>query len=176
MSRSIFRSRGGVSSTDPDLFADDGLDGLFDCIGGEAAFWLQDKRRSMELAQETSGDPVLKKEREGKGNLNQFMKSQTIMEGLDHDELLLRVLIGESVHRLSTHFFVDLRTAENIVCTLAARYSRLFGYIAGAKEQGLKRGYVEREGMRRYFDGFGSSSIEKRDRAQLLACRWLLMY
>ena len=31
-------------------------------------------------------------------------------------------------------------------------------------------------GMRRYFDGLKSSSIEKRNKAQVLSCRWLLQY
>ncbi len=118
---------------------------------------------------------MLKRDREGRGKTNRFMKGETIMDGLDHDDLLLRVLVGESVHRLSTRFLVDRLRVNNIARALEARYSRLFGYIAGSKAQGLKRGYVEREGMRRYFDGFGGSSIEKRNRTQLLACRWLLV-
>lgn len=56
------------------------------------------------------------------------------------------------------------------------RYPKVFRYFADSKAEGLKRGYVEREGMRRYFDGFGSSSIEKRNTAQVLAGRWLLQY
>ena len=52
----------------------------------------------------------------------------------------------------------------------------VFRYLADAKAQGLKRGYVEREGLRRYFSGFGSSSIEKRNAAQVRACRWLLRF
>jgi hypothetical protein len=37
------------------------------------------------------------------------------MNGVDHDDLLLRVLIGESLHRLSTRFLVDRLTVNNIV-------------------------------------------------------------
>jgi hypothetical protein len=59
---------------------------------------------------------------------------------------------------------------------LVTRYPKLFRYVADSKAHGLKQGYVERDGMRRYFEGFGSSSIEKRNMAQMLACRWLLRY
>jgi DNA polymerase-1 len=42
---------GRISSTDPNLFADDGLVGLSDCVSGELTVWLQDGRRSIDLAQ-----------------------------------------------------------------------------------------------------------------------------
>ena len=167
---------GRISSTDPDLFADYGLEGLCDCVSGESAAWLQDRRRSLDLAQQVSGDLALKKDRTGPGQINLFMKGQAIMNGVDHDDLLLRILIGESSHRLSTRFLVDRLTVNNIIHALATRYPKVFRYVANSKAQGLKRGYVERRGMRRYFDGFGSSSIEKRNTAQVLACRWLLEY
>lgn len=167
---------GRISSTDPDLFADDGLEGLCDCIGDEAAVWIQDRKRSLELAQQASGDLALKKDRAGPGQINQFMNGQTIMDGLDHDDLLLMVLIGESSDCLSTRFLIDRLTVYNIVQILGIQYQKVFRYIADSKAQGLKRGYVERDGMRRYFDGFWSSSIEKQNKAQVLACRWLLQY
>ena len=138
--------------------------------------WFQDGRRSLDLAQQLSGDLALKKDRTGPGQINLFMKGQAIMNGVDHNDLLLRVLIGESSHRLSTRFLVDRVTVNNIVHALATRYPKVFRYFADSKAEGLKRGYVEREGMRRYFDGFGSSSIEKRNTAQVLAGRWLLQY
>jgi DNA polymerase I len=60
------RERSGrISSTNPDLFADDGLKQLRDCIGGQPAMWLQDTRRSLNLAQKASGDLALKKDRTG---------------------------------------------------------------------------------------------------------------
>ena len=167
---------GRISSTDPDLFADDGLEGLCVCVGGEPAGWLQNKKRSLDQVQRASGDLALKRDRTGLRQLNLFMKGQAIMDGVDHDDLLLRVLIGESSHRLSTRFSMDRLTVDNIVHVLGARYPRLFHYVTDAKAQGLKQGYVEREGQRRYFDGFGSSSMEKRNMAQVLACRWLLQY
>jgi DNA polymerase I len=171
------RERSGrISSTNPDLFADDGLKQLRDCVGGQPAMWLQDTRRSLSLAQKASGDLALKKDRTGPKQLNLFMKSQAIMNGLDHDDLLLRVLIGDSPHQLSTRFLVDRLTVDSIVHALVTRYPKLFRYVADSKAHGLKQGYVERDGMRRYFEGFGSSSIEKRNMAQMLACRWLLRY
>jgi DNA polymerase-1 len=165
---------GRISSTDPDLFADDGIGQLRGCLGGEAAAWLPDRRRSLDLAQRVSGDLVLKSDRTGPGSSNLFMTAQPSMNGLDHDDLLLRVLVGESSHRLSMRFLVHRLTVDNIVYTLETRYPTVFRYLAEARAQGLKRGYVEQEGMRRYFDGFKSSSIEKRNAAQRLACQWLM--
>jgi DNA polymerase I-like protein with 3'-5' exonuclease and polymerase domains len=167
---------GRISSTNPDLFADDGLERLCECIGGEPAVWLQDKRRSLEQVQQASGDLVLKKDRTGPRQVNLFMNGQTAMDGVDHDDFLLRVLIGESSHRLSTRFLLGRLTVNNILHALEVRYRRAFHYIADVKAQGLKQGYVEREGLRRYFDGLRSSSIEKRNLAQVRACRWLLQY
>jgi hypothetical protein len=77
---------GRISSTDPDLFADDGLERLCDCIGGEPAVWLQDKRRSLNQVQQVSGDLTLKRDRTGPGQLNLFMKNQAIMAGDDAHE------------------------------------------------------------------------------------------
>ena len=62
----------------------------------------------------------------------------------------------------------------DLVKVQASRYPKLFQYVDNSKSQGLKLGYVERDGIRRYFDGFGSSSLEKRSKAQFVACRWLL--
>jgi hypothetical protein len=167
---------GRISSIDPDLFADDGLEQLRGCIRGESVTWFRDKRRSLDLAQQASGDAVLKKDRLGPRYVNLFMSRQAIMEGVDHDDILLRILIGEQPHRLSTRFLMDRLTVSSIVHMLANRYRKLFQYVDNAKAQGLKLGYVERDGTRRYFYGFGSSSLEKRSKAQLLACRWLLRY
>ena len=117
---------GRISSTDPDLFADDGLDGLRECVGGESAAWFQDRRRSLDLAQWLSGDLELKKDRTGPGNVNLFMAGQPSMVGVNHDELLLRVLIGESSHRLSTRFLVDRPAINNIVHALSTRVLNSF--------------------------------------------------
>ena len=100
-----------------------GLSSLCDCIGGEPAVWLQDKRRSLDRVQQASGDLVLKRDRTGPGQLNLFMKGQAIMAGVDHDDLLLRVLIGESSHRLSTRFLVDRLTVNNIVHVFGGQVS-----------------------------------------------------
>ena len=103
---------------------------------------------------------MLKKDRTGPGQLNLFMKGQAIMDGLDHDDLLLRVLIGESSHRLSTRFLVDRLTVNNIVHVLGVRYRRVFHYVADAKAQGLKQGYVEREPILRWFWEFEHREAE----------------
>jgi DNA polymerase I-like protein with 3'-5' exonuclease and polymerase domains len=166
---------GRISSMDPDLFSDDGLEQLRDCVG-VSAIWFRDRRKSLELAQQASGDLVLKKDLTGQRGHNLFMKGQPIMSGLDHEDLLIRVLLGESSHQLSARFLVDEITGNAIVLSLATRYPKLFRYVANLKAEALKRGYVEREGMRRYFDGLRSSSIEKRSKAQLFACRWCLQY
>ena len=138
--------------------------------------WFHDRRKSIEWAQQASGDLVLKKDLTGPKQLNLFMKGQPIMSGLDYDELLLRVLIGESPHHLSAHFLVDQIASTSIIVSLGARYPKLFRYVAGIRTQALKRGYVEREGVRRYFDGFRSASIGKRNRTLVFACRWLLQF
>jgi len=129
-----------------------------------------------DLAQEVSGDVVLKKDRGGSGRLNLFMNGQRSMNGVAHDDLLLRVLIGEPAHQLSARFLMDKVEIGNIVHVLETRYREVFRYIADARMQGLKRGYVERAGKRRYLEGFGSSNIEKRNTAQVTCCRWLLQY
>src|SRR5262249_28753358 len=153
---------------DPDLFADDGLEELRDCVRGLSVAWFRDKGRSLDLAQKASGDGVLEKDRSGPKHVNLFMSRQAIMKGVDHNELLLRVLIGEHPHRLSTRFLMDRLTVSSIVHALASRYPKLFQYIDNSRAQGLKKGYVEHEGIRRYFNGFGSSSLEKRNKALLL--------
>ena len=165
-----------ISSVNPDLFADDGLEELPNCIRGGAAAWFRDKSRSLDLAQRLSGDGVLKRDRSGPRHVNLFMSREPLPKGVDHDDFLLRMLIGEQPHRLSTRFLIDRLTVGSIVHVLTSRYPKLFGYIDNSKAQGVKRGYVERDGIRRYFDGFRSSSLEKRNKAQSLACRWLLQY
>ena len=164
-----------ISSVNPDLFADDGLERLRDCVRGASVPWFRDKRRSLDLAQRLSGDGVLKKDRSGPRHLNLFMSREAILKSVDHEDILLRILI-EQPHRLSTRFLMDRLTVSDIVHTLTCRYPKLFQYFDKLKEHGLKKGYVERDGMRRYFYGFRSANLEKRNKAQLLACRWVLQY
>jgi len=84
---------GRISSIDPDLFADDGLEQLRGCIRGGSVTWFRDKRRSLDLAQQASGDAVLKKDRLGLPRyVNLFMSRQAKMIGVDHDDILLRIL------------------------------------------------------------------------------------
>jgi hypothetical protein len=52
------------------------------------------------------------------------------MKGVDHDDMLLRVLIGEHPHRLSTRFLMDRLTVSSIVHALASRYPKLFQYVS----------------------------------------------
>jgi hypothetical protein len=138
--------------------------------------WLRDKRRSLDQLQQASGDPALKRDLAKPGEVNLFMKDQAAMDGVDHDDLLPSVLIGEPSRRLSARFLLHRLAINDIVRTLEARYSRAFRYVADARAVGLRKGYVERKGLRRYFDGLRSSSIEKRNMAQVRACRWLLQY
>lgn len=70
---------GRVVSTAPDLFTDDGLDGLCDCIRGRAAVWLQNRRRSLDLAQEASGDLALKEDREGTTRINRCYSESCVL-------------------------------------------------------------------------------------------------
>ena len=163
-----------ISSVNPDLFADDGLEQLRDCVRGGSVAWFRDKRRSLDLAQRLSGDRVLRRDRSGSGHVNLFMGREAILKGIDHDDILLRILIGEQAHRLSTRFLMDRLTVSSITHCLTNRYPKLFEYFDKLRAQGLKKGYVERDGIRRYLYGFGSANLEKRNKAQLIACRWLL--
>jgi DNA polymerase I-like protein with 3'-5' exonuclease and polymerase domains len=167
---------GRISSVGPDLFSDEELDGLEECVRGEPAAWLRNRSRSIDVAQKASGDLALKKDRSGPRRVNLFMDGLAGMNGIDHDDLLLRVLVGESPQRLSGHFLLDRFAVSDIVHALEKRYQGAFRYLANARVQGLARGYVERDGLRRYLDGFASSNLEKRNAAQVIACRWLLKY
>jgi DNA polymerase I-like protein with 3'-5' exonuclease and polymerase domains len=71
---------------------------------------------------------------------------------------------------------MDRLTVSSIVHALTNRYPKLFEYFDKLKAQGLKKGYVNRDGIRRYLYGLRSANLEKRNKAQLLACRWLLDY
>ena len=147
------------------------------CIGGEPAVWLQDRRRSLDQVQQASGDLVLKRDRTGPRQLNLFMRGpgdhgrrrsrRSAAEGSD------RRIIAPPFELVS--LWIDSRSTTSFT-PWGPGTRGLFHYIADARAKGLKRGYVEREGLRRYFDGFGSSSIEKRNMAQVRACRWLLQY
>jgi hypothetical protein len=150
-----------ISSVNPDLFADDGLEELRDCVRGASVAWFRDKRRSLDLAQRLSGDGVLKKDRSGPRHLNLFMSREAILKSVDHEDILLRILIGEQPHRLSSRFLIDRLTVSDIVHTLTCRYPKLFQYFDKLKEHGLKKGYVERDGIRRCLYGFRSANLEK---------------
>jgi hypothetical protein len=49
------------------------------------------------------------------------MKDQANIIGIDPNDLLLRVLIGESLNKLPSRFLVDKQTANDIVHTLTTK-------------------------------------------------------
>jgi hypothetical protein len=92
-------------------------------------------------------------------------KGQPGMNGVDHDVPPQGSNIGESSHRLSTRFLwsTSRLTTSFMPCGPGPKGLSLSRRRKSAR---VEARCVEREDMRRYFDGFGSSSIEKRNMSQ----------
>ena len=87
---------GRLSSSDPDLFDEDGLESLKACLSETLQAFCPDRGKALDCLAVESQDEYLRSDRNGRRGGNEFMAKHATMKRLNHDEFLLSVLCGES--------------------------------------------------------------------------------
>jgi DNA polymerase-1 len=167
-------SSGRLSSSDPNLFEEDAQGSVKACIGSALWDFFPDRRKALDRLQAESKDAYLKSDRRGQCGGNEFMTRHDTMKGLDHEEFLLSVVCGESGPAMSRRFTLARVDVDSACLDLKVRYSRLFEWLSGFREEAAKRGYVTGSNGRKYLAGLMSSNIENRKKAAAASVRWLI--
>ncbi|MFZ4539525.1 DNA polymerase [Propionivibrio sp.] len=166
-------SHGCISSTDPSLFdLEEALprDAVLD---KEIRQLIPDQSRAMVILQQLTGDRVLAKDRE-EGKTEFINGEQPSLVGLSHEDVLISLAIGASNAALCKKFLIDARKASDLRKEVTGRYPQLFTWLEEYRRGIISSGFASSGGRRRYWDGLRSSDIDKRNRAQISAVRWLI--
>jgi hypothetical protein len=170
----IRSSSGRLSSSDPNLFEEDGLSAVRACVGPALRDFFPDRQKTLDCLEAESKDAHLKSDRSGQRRGNKFMAKHDTMKGLDHDEFLLSVICGQSGPAISRRFMLQRMEVDSACHDLRMRYGKLFQWLSEFRAEAAKRGYVTGPSGRKYLAGLQSSSIEKRKKAADASVRWLI--
>lgn len=164
---------GSISSADPSLFEIEGSLQPEDVLDEDIRQRIPDSNRALDILQQLTGDQALEMDRQG--SKNEFIGGEQLsLVGLCHADVLVLLAIGASNAALCKRFLIDARRASNLREGVGDRYPRLFKWIEEFQRNTVSSGFASTGGRRRYWEGLGSSDIDKRNRAQRSAVRWLI--
>lgn len=94
----------------------------------------------------------------------------------EYFHLLISVVVGIPEHKLSRMFLLDRNAIAAIRHHFKIRYSLTFLWLDQFCLETMTNGFASAPGRRRYFDGFRSSNLEKREKAMRSAVKWLIRW
>ena len=77
---------------------------------------------------------------------------------------------------MSRKFMMERMAVDTMCHDLRMRYGTLFDWAGEYRSEASRRGYATGPRGRKYLDGLGSSSVEKRKKASDAVLRWLVEY
>jgi DNA polymerase I-like protein with 3'-5' exonuclease and polymerase domains len=167
---------GQLTSIGPNLFADFGHAILGSCFGDALKGHFRSSQKSLDIVENLSGDALLKKDRRAAGALGRFLKTEIVLDGVDHIDLLLSTMIGTSNSQLCRKFLCHRSTIASIRHDFELRYTSSFRWLEDYRKKTMRQGFAFDGDRRRWFSGLRSSNIAKRQQALDSAVRWLLRY
>jgi DNA polymerase-1 len=166
-------AHGSISSSDPKLFDLHGGVPAGAVLDKEIRQLMPNENRALDILQALTGDRELKRDRQtGKGKFT--IGDETALAGLDHADALISIAIGLPNAALCKHFLIDPRRASVVRELVVGRYAKLFAWLDDYRKKVVSVGFASVGERRRYWDGLGSSDIEKRNKAVQAAVRWLI--
>jgi DNA polymerase-1 len=167
---------GALSSTGPRICEPDGpleAAAVMDKVVRER---MKDQGRSISILQQVTGDEVLKRDVRGWSKHSRLIGGDAVMRNLDQKDLLLATAIGLSDAALCRRFLIDRATVAGKRHALAARYVKVFTWLADYRRDAMNQGFACHDGERKYLAGLKSSDINKRHKALRSAIQWLIRY
>jgi len=166
-------AHGSISSTDPRLFELEGRLRPGAVLDKDIRQQIPDESRALDILQQLTGDRILEKDRQT-GKKEFIGGKQPSLVGLCHTEVLVSLSIGVSNAALCKRFLIDARRASVVREGVTDRYPRLFAWLEEYRLNIVSSGYASSGERRRYWEGLGSSDIDKQHRALRSAVRWLI--
>jgi len=167
---------GALSSTGPRICEPDGpleATAVMDEVVRER---MEDRGRSIGILQQITEDEVLKRDMRGWSKHSSLMGRDAVMRNLDQRDLLLATAIGLSDAALCRRFLIDRAKVPGIRRALAARYVKVFTWLADYRRDAMNQGFACHDGERKYLAGLKSSDINKRHKALRSVIQWLIRY
>jgi DNA polymerase I-like protein with 3'-5' exonuclease and polymerase domains len=164
---------GSISSVDPRLLEHEGVLPPGAVLDKDIRQCMPNASRTLDILQDLTGDRMLQKDRQA--HKNDFMGGgEPSLMGLCHTEVLVSLLIGVSNAALCKKFLIDARRARVLREVVTSKYPRLFAWIEERRRNIVSSGFASSGERRRYWEGLGSSDIDRRHRALRGAVRWLI--
>lgn len=166
-------AHGSLSSSDPKFLDLRGGVSASAILDKEIRQHIPDENRTLDILHSLTGDPRLARDRQArKGNF--VIGDEPALAGLDHTDALISIAIGLPNAALCKRFLINPRRAVAVRELTVARYPKLFDWLEAYRKKTVADGFASSGERRRYWDGLGSSDMEKRNKAVQSAVRWLI--
>jgi hypothetical protein len=160
---------GQLTAVRPRLFDELVPSRLMQCFGDPFAGYFRSSGRSLDVVQNLSGDALLKRDRDGAGGSKRFLLSEISLADVDHEDLLLSMMIGMSNSELCRRLLFERSAVASIRHDVELRYASSFTWLAAYREETMRRGFALDADRKRWLAGLRSSDIGKREKALV---RW----
>jgi DNA polymerase-1 len=169
-------SRSGIITSRPGLFGSEDSLELMSSFNRGVRDLFTDPQRSLQTLAEVTKDPILRRvtTRDSVGDPGETM--HPLIQTLDHDDLLLRLAIGQSDTEIDRRFMIGRSGISAVRRVLEKRYQVMFEWLNTFRRLARENGYAEQFGLRKYIDGLRSSDLARREQALEYAVRWLIRY
>jgi DNA polymerase-1 len=164
---------GSIWSSDPKLFDPRGGVPASAVLDRHLRQLIPDENRSLDILQSLTADRVLKRDRrlrQGKF----IIGDESVLAGLNHAEVVISIAIGLPNASLCKRLLIDPRRAAILRELIVGKYPKLFEWLDDFRKKVLSERFASLGTRRRYWDGLGSSDIERRNKALQSAVRWLI--
>jgi DNA polymerase-1 len=168
---------GSLYSTKPRLFEEWVHPLVLSCIKHPLARHFRSPCRSLDNIERLAQDDVLRRDRAcGEGVPSSFLKLRALPGGLDHQELLLSIMVGLPKEKICRAFCLSQAKVASLCHDLEVRYSRSFSWLVNYRKAVAEQGMAVVDERTHWFNGVRSSNLQKREKAIQSSVRWLLRY
>lgn len=170
-------SYGSLYSVQPRLFENWAHPLVLSCIEHPVAEHFRSPSRSLDIIQRLAQDDVLRRDRAcGEGVPFSFLKLEVLPGVLDHQDLLLSIMIDLPRERICRLFCLSQAAVATLRHDLEVRYTRSFSWLQNYRKTVAETGMAVADQRTRWFNGVKSSNLAIREKAIRSSVRWLLKY
>jgi len=167
-------SRVGLVTGRPNVFGSEGLPELRSSVERKARELFTDSSKSVQKLGRIANDPQLGKAKSNGRKLR--LKEANLLSGVDQDDLLLQLAIGQSDSELARRFMTTRSTMERVRYDLEEKHRKTFEWLNKFRRMAVDNGYAANLRSRKYIDGLKSADVARRQQAAHNAVRWLVRY
>jgi hypothetical protein len=168
---------GSLYSTRPRLFDEWVHPLVLACIKHPLDEHFRSPGRSLDIIQHLARDDILRQDRASEDEfISSLIKLEALPRDLDHQELLLSIMIDLPNDQVCRAFCLSQGTVATLRHELEIKYFRSFSWLEDYRKAVAETGTGVVENRTRYFNGVKSSNLEKREKAIRSSVRWLLKY